>query len=91
MLLHNHKIMGEPTTNTTPGQEEAPLNMFEGKMGRRQAIGGFLELLGWKVAADATNAMAQDPAVAVATPNNNPRTVGTPEKMNKSGFSKKLD
>ncbi len=83
--------MGEPTTNTTPGQEEAPLNMFEGKMGRRQAIGGFLQLLGLKVAADATNAMAQDPAVAVATPNNNPRTVGTPEKMNKSGFSKKLD
>lgn len=90
MLLHNHKIMGEPTTNTTPGQEEAPLNMFEGKMGRRQVIGGFLQLLGLKVAADATNAMAQDPAVAIATPNNNPRTVGTPEKLEKTWFEIKV-
>lgn len=87
MLLHNHKIMGKSTTDSTPGQEGAPLNMFEGKIGRRQAIGGFLQLLGFKVATNVTEAMGQDVA-AVTNPTAIPNNINW---VSRSPFQDDLD
>ncbi len=51
--------------NTATADEQG--NIFERKMDRREAIGWVLKLLGLKVAADATDAMWQDKAVAAVT------------------------